>query len=549
MSGARSDHVFEYLKLSFNGTTGFIKPDGTYKVTPFKLSQVTQQISNWGDIAGNLPPGWDHDEYRIDGEPYAWCEILSENCDCHGSRGGLGIVCCSDFGLHEDVEKRASKSENVRHLYNTKVLEALITESDLKRENERITQRTNAPSRPKTPTFPIPFDVAASDTSDGWLREACAFVNPLVTRGNYCSIHKRLHSYDDHVVVECLSHTRSWLKQLSAMGEAKPGPARMTAIANHWLQTSQSRHCATQLLWGDADLPEILYKYIPPHLIGNGAPESLRATQLLALNDTMECNVSTMAESNCTDTLAYLRLVQTKLKMHLGLDVPWYDLLSEYRSHGSLRLSAFIQQCLNDKVGVVSLSSNPYVPTMWAHYALNTGILVGYDAKILRTLGYELRRMVYSEIAPVYQPSRDDMIRLDVVDHEAVDRELREGREQEGIPIKTSLHLAEFNSDWKSLSRLLLVKGISWEYEDEVRLLVELEKARDTGEPDKYGRPVKVIDLPPESILEIWRGEKTKDSVVEHAIEMGRGENRKGLLVQQVSSHAYRIQRSIGIQH
>ena len=36
-----------------------------------------------------------------------------------------------------------------------------------------------------------------------------------------------------------------------------------------------------------------LYKYVPKDRIGNGAPNSLRATQILALNDDMECNLET----------------------------------------------------------------------------------------------------------------------------------------------------------------------------------------------------------------------------------------------------------------
>ena len=47
-------------------------------------------------------------------------------------------------------------------------------------------------------------------------------------------------------------------------------------------------------MWGDADIPDVLYKYIPKERIGDGVPDVLRATQLLALNDDMECNVIAM---------------------------------------------------------------------------------------------------------------------------------------------------------------------------------------------------------------------------------------------------------------
>ena len=53
-----------------------------------------------------------------------------------------------------------------------------------------------------------------------------------------------------------------------------------------------------------------------------------------------------------------------------------------------------------------------------AHYARNTGIVVGYDTEALSTLGFELRPVVYSELAPVYQPQTGDAIRLNFVNRE-----------------------------------------------------------------------------------------------------------------------------------
>ena len=98
-------------------------------------------------------------------------------------------------------------------------------------------------------------------------------------------------------------------------------------IAVHWLQMYQSEECAQKYVWGDVEIPDILYKYIPKELIGVGAPNSLRATQLLALNDDMECNVTTMKGSEEEKTLEFLALVQSKLKEHLGIKVPWEELL------------------------------------------------------------------------------------------------------------------------------------------------------------------------------------------------------------------------------
>ena len=105
------------------------------------------------------------------------------------------------------------------------------------------------------------------------------------------------------------------------------------------------------------------------------------------------------------------------------------------------------------------------------------------------------------------------------------------------------------DAGWKSLSRLLFVKGMSWAYENEIRLLVDLEQARDTGKNDSNGWPIKVIDPPPEAIKEICRGANTQDAEVARAVEIARGENKSGPLVQHVSSHAFRIQKTVGSRY
>ncbi len=328
--------------------------------------------------------------------------------------------------------------------------------------------------------------------------------------------------------------------------------SRIGDIATHWLQMHQSEECAERSLRGDADIPDIVYKYVPKKLIGKGAPISLRATQLLALNDDMECNVTTMRGGKEDDYLKFLAVVQSKLEEHLGVSVQWDELLERSLQFGDLRLSTFIQEYLNPRVGVVSFSTDILVPTMWAHYARNTGIVVGYDTEALRNLGFELRPVVYSELAPTYIPQAGDSIRLDFVDREHVQRELRQGRSSEGLRILTSTELAKMGEDWKLLSRLLLVKGMSWAYEKEVRLLVDLERARDTGKTDVNGYTIKVVDPPPVAIREIYRGANTQDVDVKRAVkavESARGGSKSGLFVGRLSSHAFRIQKTGGTKH
>lgn len=324
--------------------------------------------------------------------------------------------------------------------------------------------------------------------------------------------------------------------------------SRLDDIAAHWIQVNQSQECAQRSVRGDADIPDILYKYIPRERRGVGAPDTLRATQLLALNDDMVCNVIAMKGGE-QEALQFLRSAQFKVKEHLGVDVPWEDLLIRWVRHADLRLSTYVQEHLNTRLGVVSFSTDILVPTMWAHYARNTGIVVGYDRDALKGLGFELRPVLYSKIAPVWEPRKGDDIRLDFVDRENMKRDLRAGRDREGRPLLARARLATFGGDWKSLSRLLFVKGMSWAYEKEVRLLVDLELARETGVEDRNGFPVKVIQPPREAIREVYGSTNTRVEDLERAVQVARGKHKDGLFVGHVSGHAFRMQETGGIRY
>ena len=496
-----------FIESRFNGTDYIV--DGHRSVTPFRLSQRSDYIANWASIVDRLPAGWDDDEFHIVGAPYSWCETLSKDCYCHGAKGRLDAAYCSDFGLHDETEKRVSKSQNVRYLNYIQTMEETIARRDESQRQERLERERRLPPRGEVLFAAKPEEQAREQRGiTGPPTVAIDAVNRMVARGFYCTIHGRHHLYDEQAIRKTMARLTAAYAQMSTLNETNRALAmsKMGDIAAHWFQILQSEECAHRTLWGDADIPDILYKYIPKERIGDGAPDSLRTTQLLALNDDMECNVTTMKDREQEDMLAFLAVVQLKLEGHLSIAVPWEELLTRSLRYGDLRLSTFIQEYLNPLVGVVSFSTDILVPTMWAHYAQNTGIVVGYDTEALRALGFELRPVVYSEIAPMYRPQEGEAIRLDFVNREDMERDLRAGQKREGTPILVSTDLAELGADWKSLSRLLLVKGISWAYEKEVRLLVDLEQARDTGRKDSNGWPIKVIEPPPEAIKKSTAG-------------------------------------------
>ena len=408
-SCASPEQSAAFFESRFTGTDYIV--DDHQPVTPFTLSERSHFIANWESLVDQLPEGWDDDEFHIVDTPYPWCETLSEDCDCHGAKGRLDAACCSDFGLHDEIDKRDSKSQNVRHQHYIKTLEETIVRRDESRKEQRLERKQRSPSQPEAP---VEARAAEPLVVADMLAQAIKGVNRLVGQGYYCSIEERHHPYGEQAIRKTEASVAAACVQLSTWGgvDRQKMSSALGAIAAHFLQVHQAEECAQGSLRGHVDIPDIIYKYIPKKLISKGAPANLRATQLLALNDDMECNVVTMKSSQQEDILAFLAEVQSKLEGHLGIAVPWEELLTRSLRYGDLRLSTFIQEYLNPLVGVVSFSTDILVPTMWAHYARNTGIVVGYDTEALNALGFELRPVVYSEIAPTYHPSAGDAIWL-----------------------------------------------------------------------------------------------------------------------------------------
>lgn len=115
------EQAMAYFGIRFGGED----PDPPVPVRPYRtfdmpttLSECVASIANWDSVKDSLPPGWDQREFRLVGKPYPWCETVADRCDCHGSEDELSAAYCSDFGLAEEVKRRARKSPNVRHSEN-----------------------------------------------------------------------------------------------------------------------------------------------------------------------------------------------------------------------------------------------------------------------------------------------------------------------------------------------------------------------------------------------------------------------------------------------
>ena len=292
---------------------------------------------------------------------------------------------------------------------------------------------------------------------------------------------------------------------------------------------------------GMLELPNLLYKYVPCESLEYGLPTTLRATQPAALNDVMEGNIRTSMRDrmNRDDWWAML----SKALKEIFVDETLSDEEFERRKrYGDPRVSTIIREYLSRFVGVVSFSSDPLIPTMWAHYAKNSGFVVGYRTSEMRALGVDLRRVLYLELAPVYYPTHDNIVRLQFVDEERRKERVPAGSNNSGIPLLSSdVDFFELRKDWRELARALFVKGEAWKGEKEVRLLVDLQSTRALGRKDESGFEIHVLEIPTEAIEEVYVGFNTPSTAVARIRQVvGVGESKWKLMY--TDSHAYRME-------
>ena len=311
-------------------------------------------------------------------------------------------------------------------------------------------------------------------------------------------------------------------------------------LKKYHLQVGENRQWLMQQLQDTLDVPSILFKYIPLRRLQDGGPRSVRASQLAALNDVMECSVMTLKYPKSDDNIWSEALLE-KVASSLGISLSREELDRRRSLYGDARISTVIQEYLDQFVGVVSFSTDPLIATMWAHYAQNSGFVVGYNSSVLRTLGVELRKVMYLDLAPEYDPIRDNTIRVHFVNEEERKRDEQEGIQPPGIPILQTVDFIELQRDWKRLAKLLFVKGSSWKYEKEVRLLVDQQTTRPLEEKDENRVSIRILDIPTEAIEEVYVGFDTPEKDVKKMIELvGRGRHHWKL--KYVSSYAYSMQ-------
>lgn len=237
-----------------------------------------------------------------------------------------------------------------------------------------------------------------------------------------------------------------------------------------------------------------LYKYVSAERTQTCLPEvgdgTLRVTQPSALNDPFECAVwntyvkPSMRASNkeLSDTLTSLNRTSR---------VSEEDVCKARKKYGSLYLRQLIARQLSQRFGIVSFSSNPLHPLMWAHYSSDgTGFAVGYDREQLKTLGKNkhcLRKVLYRS-----EPAR-------ILEH-AVPRQ-------------------------EAAYRLLSLKSDHWEYEKEWRLILELKQTIQNGNCDDRHEQINVIHIPNRAVRSLYYTERTSLRKLEELCNRLRGQN------------------------
>ena len=290
------------------------------------------------------------------------------------------------------------------------------------------------------------------------------------------------------------------------------------------------------------ELPDIVYKYVPYQRLDDGIPTTLRATQPGSLNDVMEGNISTSMQEKMDRDEWYSLIARSLRAIFLEDTIPDEELGRRKRLYGDPMVSTIIRDYLSQSVGVVSFSADPLIPTMWAHYARNSGFVVGYNTNTLRDFGIDFRRILYLELAPVYMPTRDSIIRIRFVDEEQRKHDTATGNKPSGLRLLGhDVEFAELKKDLNELAKLLFVKSQAWSYEQEIRLLVDLNRTTRLQSPDDSSFPIHVFEVPAEAIEEVYVGFDTPPEQIRRIEQVvGVGEGRWRL--KYTHWHAYRLQ-------
>lgn len=231
---------------------------------------------------------------------------------------------------------------------------------------------------------------------------------------------------------------------------------------------------------------DILYKYVTSHRALTCIPElgdgTLRATQPAALNDPFECAV-VPAYVIRDEEEENSELAKVLTEINENKPITKEDVRCARTKFGSLFTRQLVTEQVSTRFGIVSFTTDPLHPLMWSHYTGNgSGFVIGYDVEELGKLtDFEggLRSVSYGDRPP---PIIDPRV----------------------------LRWPESN-----LPVLLSIKSDHWSYENEWRLIVELNRTIGTGATDLRGQPINLVQVPNEAVVSVHYTERTPQESVE----------------------------------
>ena len=223
---------------------------------------------------------------------------------------------------------------------------------------------------------------------------------------------------------------------------------------------------------------DILYKYMSAERILTCLPEvgdgTLRATQPASLNDPFESHVAIgYVEREEAEENRELSDILTAL--NVASPVSADDVDKARRRYGSLYLRELLSRQLSRRIGIVSFSTDPRHPLMWAHYTVDgSGFVIGYDAEQLRRLGRD-----EDSLRPVRY-------------------------ESEVVHLPAPGVLTEDNA-----YPLVSLKGRHWEYEQEWRLILELSESIGSSNRDRHDQPINLVRVSNSAVRSVYFTERT----------------------------------------
>ena len=143
---------------------------------------------------------------------------------------------------------------------------------------------------------------------------------------------------------------------------------------------------------------------------------------------------------------------------------------------------ALVAEQVSTRFGVVSFATDPYHPLLWSHYTADgSGFAIGYDTGELRKVAgsdEHLRSVSYHDRPP---------------------------------PIGGPVVLASPESN---LPVLLSLKSSRWAYENEWRMIIELDRTIGTGKADRHGQPINLVRIPNRAVVSVHYTERTPRKAV-----------------------------------